>query len=205
MKRSGTKPLFAWHFRNLIFATSWCHFISIVYGQFLCCKRIRLFTFHAMLLQVVMTEGFFWRLFILYNLPPLIYSILTTLHRIIIKSTYCNKCMKLLPLMLVLHRMLPSCFYVDSHIVLKSSTFRFTLLSVEQHPLIKYPQRYPQRVTILSVAWWPGLVAPSVEEQVIAIVTRLQDVVILDVVIDENLELVLQCLQIPSWWGQMWN
>jgi hypothetical protein len=36
-------------------------------------------------------------------------------------------------------------------------------------------------------------------------VTRLQDVVILDVVIDENLELVLQCLQIPSWWGQMWN
>jgi hypothetical protein len=40
--------------------------------------------------------------------------------------------------------------------------------------------------------------APSVQEQVITIVTKLQDVVILDVVIDENLELVLQCLQIPS-------
>jgi hypothetical protein len=38
-------------------------------------------------------------------------------------------------------------------------------------------------------------VAPSVEEQVITIVTKLQDVVILDVIIDENLELVLQ---IPS-------
>lgn len=89
--------------------------------------------------------------------------------------------------MLILHKMLPSCFYVDSHIVLKSSTFRFTLLSVEQHPLIKYPQRYPHRVTILSVAWWPGLVAPSVEEQIITIVAKLQDVVILDVVIDSKL------------------
>lgn len=31
----------------------------LCYVQFLCCKRIRLFTFHAMLLQVVMAQGSF--------------------------------------------------------------------------------------------------------------------------------------------------
>lgn len=34
----------------------------LCYVQFLCCKRIRLFNFHAMLLQVVMAQGSFWRL-----------------------------------------------------------------------------------------------------------------------------------------------